>query len=569
MLTELVVEGLGVIEHTEMGIEAGSTALTGETGAGKTLVVAAVGLLLGGRSDRTLIRRGATEARIEGRFAVPSDHPAATVLVEQGLVEIEDAREAMDVVLTRRIPAGSGTGRARVNGRLVPMAFLAELGRSLVEIAGQHEHQRIGAPSHQRSLLDAYAGPETQRLASEVSAAVRLAAAAARTAQELQVDESAQKRDADLLRHEIDEITRAAITSGESARLIQDARRLEYAESLATGLGEAVGVLRREDGVEDLLGAAEGRIKELSSMDPVLEGLTKRLESARHDIVDVATELAARVIEPDPEGLAATRGRLDQLSKLHRRYANDAQGDLDQQVLDYLTRSEAKVDALDSGEDEAHRWRVEHARQLERAQTLAIELTAQREAAAPRMSQEVSKHLASLALEGARIEVALQPRDLYEGGAETVSFLFSANPGEEMRHLSRVASGGELSRVCLALHLVAGPGSVRTMIFDEVDAGVGGEAARMVGRSLAQLGKSPDLQVLVVTHLPQVAAFADRHFCVTKTIAGGRTHAEVKLVTEGSRVEELSRMLAGLPGTGTAKDHAKELLDFATNEVTL
>lgn len=560
MLIELVVEGLGVIDRAELDLEPGCSALTGETGAGKTLVVAALGLLVGGRSDRALVREGAAEARIEGRFVVGRDHAAVELARARGYLDEDDEDEGqggVEIVMARTVAARGG-GRARVNGHLVTVAALAELGENLVEIAGQREAQGIGAPVRQRLLLDSFAGPGALTTARGVAQAVRAAASAERELNALRSSESDRERELDLIRYEIGEIAGAGLREGEYAALVAGANRLEHAESIALALERAAEALRREDGAADALSSAQSDLESAARLDPSFEELAGRLEAASLEVTDVATELSRAVVAPDPEALEETRQRLDAIARLRRKY-----GDTESEILSYLERKRGRADELESAGSSAERLQDAHRELVGRAGDLASSLRDMRAAAAPKLEKAMEVTLASLALDGARFEVAIDERDLYEGGVDAVEMRVSANPGEPPRPVARVASGGELSRIALALNLLTSPPGAQTMVFDEVDAGVGGRAAQSVGRALADVATKMDAQVLVVTHLPQVAAFADTHFRVSKETGDRRASSLVVRVEGPERIDELSRMLAGMPESERAREHAKELLDRA------
>jgi DNA repair protein RecN (Recombination protein N) len=556
MLRDLLVENLGVIERTEVTFDPGCSALTGETGAGKTLLVAALGLLRGGRADRTLVRRGASEARVEGRFELDASHAAVATLVDNGLLE-EPADGLVEIVISRTIGDARG-GKVRVNGRLTTLATLEELGRNLVEIAGQHEHQRLGSVSFQRDLVDAFAGEEARSAAADVKRLVRETTTAARTLETLRSDERERARELDVLRYEIQEIGDAGLAPGELERLRKDAARLEHAESIGAGVASAMQSLRGEGGAEDRVNTAAATIEELASLDDRFVASANRLRSLAVEAADVADEIRAADVAPDPSALADTRDRLDQLSKLRRKYGDD-----EAEILSYLERAQARAAELETTATDIERWEAAERAARDGAIAAASALSEIRAGAVPRLEEAVASSLAELALPDARVEVGLVPRDLYEGGAETVSFNVALNPGEEPRPLTKVASGGELSRLALALHLLTASAEIPTLVFDEVDAGVGGKAARSVGEKLSSLAESSGAQVLLVTHLPQVAAFAHQHLSVEKTEAGGRTLAEARVVTGAERVEELSRMLAGMPESGRAREHALELLKIA------
>jgi DNA repair protein RecN (Recombination protein N) len=557
MLTELVVEGVGVIERAELGFERGSSALTGETGAGKTLVVAALGLLLGGRADRGLVRAGAERARVEGRFLLPSENPAVRRLGAEGVIESVD-HGPVELVVARAVAADGSGGRARINGRLVTRGLVAEIAPALVEIAGQHEHQRIGAPGWQRATLERFAGSEAIARAKEVAEAVREWRAAERALAALAAAERDRHRELDVLRWQIDEIDKARVVPGEHERLVQEIVRLEQAEAIAEGLAEADRNLRAEQGAAELIASAESALLGVADADRELRPLADRLESARLELEDVAQELRAREVTADPAALGGAHDRIAVLAGLRRKYGDD-----EAEVVAYLDRARERAAELERAAEDAsglERRRDELGAAAERA---AGELSGLRAQAAPRLSAAVEARLADLALEGARFEVHLEATDLGEHGREAVEFRVAANPGEPPQSLKRIASGGELSRISLALHLAARAELAATMVFDEVDAGVGGAAAQAVGRSLAELARSAGAQVVVVTHLPQVAAFADAHYRVLKSEDRGRSTATVARVDGGARIQELSRMMAGLPESERAREHAQELLELA------
>lgn len=558
MLTELMVENVGVIERAELVLESGCSALTGETGAGKTLLVAAVGLLLGARADRTLIRAGAAEARVEGRFVVPAGHPAVALLTEAGVVDADDTDDDIEIVVARTLGGDGRPGKVRISGRLVTVAVLGEAVGRLVEIAGQHEHHHLATPVHQRRVLDGWAGPDVAETADQVAAAVRLVAELRRAAEEASQTERERTRAVDTVRFEIGEIEAARLIVGESERLEKEAARLTHAEAIATALDRAAERVRGERGAADLVAEARREVDAAAARDPDLAPLAERLETASYEIADVAEELARRIVAPDPDVLEKTNERLAVITKLKRKYGRD-----EREILDYLERARAKLCELERSEESAGRVTEELARRQARAEELAARLSDARRVAAGSLEAAVQDLLADLALPDARFSVQLEPRSLYEGGAEAVQFLVALNGGEAVRPLGKVASGGELARIALALHLLVAADSTSTMIFDEVDAGVGGRAAQAVGRALSRLATTTGAQVMLVTHLPQVAAFGDNHYRVSKQTSGSRVSARVERVEGEERIAELSRMLAGLPESERAQEHAQELLDLA------
>ena len=558
MLTDLVVEGLGVIDRAELSLQPGCTALTGETGAGKTLVVAAVSLLLGGRGDRSLVRTGAHEARVEGRFLLTPQHPAVDVLIGRGLLDSEMVADETEVVVVRTVGADGRSGKVRVNGRLASAGVLGEIGPLLVEIAGQHAHARLGTPAYAREALDAFAG--AGELAHEVALAVRAAGRARRSLEEHAADERERRRRLDVLRFEIDEIEAAAPRDGEGVDLAAEASRREHAEQIALALDDALEALHGEGGAGELLARARRALAAAAGADPALAKLSDRVETVTIEVTDIAEDARGRLVIPDPATLAEIRARLDVLARLTRKYGGD-----EVEVLAYLDRARTEAAAIELVDSDRERL-VADVEALERhARELAARLSASRRAAAPTLADAARGLLAELAMPAARLEVGLEDRPLAEAGAETVELRFAADAGEEARPVGKVASGGELSRLALALHLLTRTGAAPTLVFDEIDAGVGGAAAQQVGRALARLARESAAQVVVVTHLPQVAAFAEHHFAIRKDAGDGRVAAAVQRVDGNERLTELSRMLAGLPDSELAREHAQELLEVAAS----
>ena len=536
MLVELRVRDLGVIADLDLVIGPGMTALTGETGAGKTLVVEALELLLGGRADAAIVRAGASEAVVEGRFVV-------------------DERE---LVLSRAVPT-AGRSRAYVDGRMAPASLLSELGEDLVDLHGQHVHQSLLHQTAQREALDIFAGADLEPLAQ---ARQELAAIDARLT-DLGGDPRVLARTVGLLRFQLDEIAAAAITAlHEEEKLVAEESVLAQIGALRVAMAEARNALADPDasqahaslGATDLLGMAASQLAAHES----LSDLAVRIRAAQADIEDAARELRLRDerLEEDPERLEAVRQRLQLFADLRRKYGPSLAD-----VLEFERASQLQLSELEAAEEtrcglEARRRAA--AGLLEQAEE---RLGASRRQAAPKLAAAVEAHLRELALPGARLEVRVGD----DPAGQEVEFLLGANPGEPALAFAKVASGGELARTMLATRLVLSV-APPTLVFDEVDAGVGGEAALAVGRALCAIGR--DHQVLVVTHLAQVAAFADEQVLVSKSETEGRTVARARPVTGEDRVVELSRMLSGHPDSAAARRHARELLALAARSVT-
>lgn len=556
MLEELAVDGLGAIDHAEVAVGSGLSALTGETGAGKTLLVAALGLLTGERADRTRVREGAAQAVVEGRFTIPAEHPAAALLIEHEL--IDPASDPIEVVLTRTVSGDAKPARARINGRMVTAAVLGAVGELLVEIAGQHDQRLLTSGTAQRAMLDAFSGSDAWMLASEVRDAVREATRMERELKALESQDRERARELDILRFEVEEIENAAPEAGESERLKSQASRLEHAATIGSALAAARRALKGEGRGIDSIVEASAHLTEAARLDPSLTELQKRAQDAIYELEDIAGIAGATELDSDPAALERMRDRIAQLERLRRKYGVD-----EDDVLGYLEKARRRLTELETVTDSLEGLRTEAMRARERATALARTLTGLRTKAAAELKEAIEPLLAELALPGARFEVALEPIDVTEGGAERIEFRVAANPGETPRPIGKVASGGELSRVALALHVLTGTGQVPTLVFDEVDAGVGGEAAQSVGRLLGRLASERSIQVLVVTHLPQVASWADAQYRVAKETSHGRAAVRIERVEGPERVEELSRMLAGMPESDKARLHAEELLEIS------
>lgn len=559
MLIELVVEELGVIQRAELSLEAGSAALTGETGAGKTLLVSALGLLMGGRADKDLVRQGAPLARVEGRFLVRPGHPCARLAADRDLSVQDAGDEPVELVLSRVVAADGRPSKARVNGHIVTLATLAEFGSKLLGIAGQNEHHKLADPAFQRALVDASAAAGTADLAADVAREVRAATAARKAAEELRVGERARSRELDVLRYEIAEIEAAGIKPGEGDLLLEQAQTLESAAEIEAALAEVADLLSGEEGAAERIAGALAAARPVAGKDRSMASMVERLDSIEIELADISSDVAKASVAPDPTSIEEVRERIGELQRLRRKYGAD-----DAEVMRYLDQARARAEELSTATSRADELEAAADRHRAEAVRLAGELTRRRNDARGPLEKAVEERLAELSLSGARFEVRMEQRELYEGGAETVTFMFGAD-AQGLRPLAKAASGGELSRVALALYLVTATSEVETMLFDEVDAGVGGEAARSVGRSLAELARTAGVQTLVVTHLPQVAAYADAHFRVAKTVGrdGAGAVSSVHVLSVDERIDELSRMLAGLPDSQLAQEHARELLEVA------
>lgn len=543
-MCELRVRQLGVIEDLTIFPGPGMTALTGETGAGKTLVVEALQLLLGGRADPVLVRPGAAEATVEGRFSYPG---------------ADGAEGETEVVLSRVVPA-DGRSRAYVDGRMATAAVLSDLGQRLVDLHGQHAHQSLLSVGAQRQALDTFAsadGPSARRQAARAAVGAIEALMA-----EVGGDTAARAREMEYLRYQLAELGAAAIAGpGEDDALAEEEERLAGAAAHRQAAQASYEALAGDEGVLDRLGQVLGT---LGGHRPLAE-VADRLRGVAAELGDAGTELrdAAEALEDDPARLAQVAERRALLRELRRKYAGPG-GDL-ATVLAFELEAAARLRQLEDLEGAAAGLSSRHDEAAAELRGACQELGTARRQAAAQLGRAVEAELQALAMPRARFEVRVGEAGgggpLADLAGDDVTFLLAANPGAPLLPLAKVASGGELARAMLALRLVllgSTPGSPATLVFDEVDAGVGGEAAVAIGRALARLGRL--YQVVVVTHLAQVAAFAVCQVAVRKQDDGQNTTAAAAVVEGDERVIELSRMLSGRPGSGTARVHAEELL---------
>ncbi|MEZ4400875.1 MAG: DNA repair protein RecN [Kofleriaceae bacterium] len=562
MLRHLRVTNFAILSDVTLELGPGLGVLTGETGAGKSLIVEAVNLLRGGRASADIPRAGAAEATVEAIVEVPLDLRARVraVLAEAGLPLLADdggeTEEAAEVVIRRVIQRG-GRSRTYVNGALTTAGRLAELGAWLIDLAGQHQHQGLVDAARHRDILDAFAAEPA--LPAEMLAAWDELRAVDEQIAGLGGDDRQRAERADFVRFQLDELDAARLEPGEDERLVAERTRLSGTEELRLGTLAAVAALDGGDGdggALDGLGHAARELDKLVRLDPSLDPLARQLTEARVIADDAAAELRryADRVEGDPERLAWIDDRLELLRRLRRKHAG---ADLCERAAELR----AELDSLTHRDLHLEELTVARGRAAARCQRAATALTDSRRRAGARLAREVGKALAELGMASARLEVRLGTAALSSHGADDVEVLLAANMGEDLKPLAKVASGGELSRIMLAMKLaLRRADEVATYVFDEVDAGIGGATAHAVGALIRAV--ADHRQVLCVTHLPQIAAYADAHYHVAKVEADGRTETLVKRLTSAARKDELARMLGG-NATPRAKAHAAELLDGA------
>jgi len=568
MLEEVRITGLGVIDDAVLELSAGFTALTGETGAGKTMVVTALGLLFGGRADPARVRPGAARAAVEGRLLVSAEVAR----------EVEDAGGDLDdngssLVLSRSVSA-EGRSRAFAGGHSVPVSLLQVLADDLVAVHGQSDQQQLLKPGRQRDALDRFGG---QELAVALSGYRRVYSRHRAVRDELEALTQAEREraaEAETLRLGLAEVEAVSPVAGEDAALLAEEEKLANADALQAAattahealLGDPASASVDASDVVTLLGIAGRALDAVRSHDAALAGLGDRLSEASYLISDVAGELASYTesLDADPARLAAVQERRAALGRLVRAYGA-ATGDV-ATVLDWAKHAGSRLAELEGDNDKIAALAAEEASLQAEVTSLAARLTGLRSAAAERFAAEVTAELTALAMPHASLTAVISELDEPGPyGADDVEIRLAAHPGAPPLPLNKGASGGELSRVMLAIEVVfAGADPVPTFVFDEVDAGVGGKAAVEIGRRLARLARSS--QVIVVTHLPQVAAFADNHLVVQKSDDGLVTASGVVRLDQAARVRELSRMLGGLEDSEHGQAHAEELLELAARE---
>lgn len=580
VLAEMRIQGLGVIEDALLELHPGFTVVTGETGAGKTMVVTGLHLLSGGRSDASRVRSGAAKAVVEGRFELANIPEAVQVVEDSGAEPDEDGS-----VIALRTVSKDGRSRAHLGGRSVPVGVLSQLSEQLIAVHGQNDQLRLTRPAEQRAVIDRFAGESV----GEPLADYRRVRAEWQAVSTELADRTGRSRElaqqADMLRLGLDEITAVDPSPGEDVELAELIKRLAEADELRSVAGEAqAAVSGADDGDPDLPGAlglvGEARRRLAGADDVELTALEPRLAQVAVLLEDVAAELGHYLdaLDADPGRLEQMLARQAELKKLTRKYAADVDG-----VLAWVEDARQRLASMDTSEEALAELAAKRDELAEELAGHAGRVTKARAAAAEELAAGITKELSGLAMAQADVDVVVRARQaegpddtaaLLVGGAllhagrngvDEVEILLRSHAGAPQLPVHKSASGGELSRVMLAIEVVvANADTVPTLVFDEVDAGVGGRAAVEIGRRLARLARSH--QVLVVTHLPQVAAYADQHLVVDKGTAKGITRSGVKTLKPGERVLELARMLAGMDGTETGRAHAEELLTAAEGD---
>jgi DNA repair protein RecN (Recombination protein N) len=551
MILELSVENLAILERAHVQFGRGFSAMTGETGAGKSLLIDALNLALGERADSDLVRNGADKLSVNLVFEVGDRPEIQSVCEEQGF-SLEDGR-----LYVQREVTAEGRSTCRVGGKMVPVGGLKAVGGLLVDLHGQHDHQSLLDSAKHLGFLDAWIGSPAHNLRAEVAAAVVERDRLQSKLRELRSLAREREKRLDMLQFQVNEIESVGIQPGELAELESQLSRLKHSEKIAEGTAAALAALDLgEPSARDLLALAAKQLATVVRFDDSLTEIYEQIEALSVGASEAIHTLAtyADRLESDPSQLDEIQSRIDHIKRLLKKY-----GETEEEVLEFFAECKAQLSLLESPENQEEVL----VRELDKAKAhvneIAAQLTSVRSDAAPRFAQIVEAQLRDLSLEKAVFQVGLEPQEPDSSGGDRVEFLFCANPGEPIRALARIASGGEMSRVMLAIKTaLAGVAGVPVLIFDEVDTGLSGRAAATMAKKLAELGQN--YQVIVISHLPQIAGKANAHYRIEKNEIEGRVRTEVKQLGGEERVQELARMLAGEQITETALANARELL---------
>jgi DNA repair protein RecN (Recombination protein N) len=563
VLTCLRVRSFAIIETLEVELDAGLNIVTGETGAGKSILVDALQLVLGARGRPEVVRTDAEAAEVEALFDLTDQPLVLSGLRDQGV-------ETDGELLIRRVVSATGRTRAYVNGRLVTLAQLKEMTKGLADISSQHEYHSLADARHHLAYLDAFAS-HSSLLEDAARAHAALVDKAARL-EEVVTEERGKVDREDLLRFQVNEIDALRDMLEDEEELLIERQRLRHAEKLGTAAGEAEARLYADD--DSICGALSriaSSVEHASGFDPSLGPVATQIREALVQLEDAASELGsyARDLSFEPDRLAVLEDQLDRLSRIKRKY-----GDTGAEILAYRDEAARELDSLERYEERLDRSQREYDEALEEAARVALALRSKRRSAATKLSNAISRELSSLgmgeakvtvelaALEGGPRELQIQGARLSPTGIDHAELLIAPNRGEEAKPLRKIASGGELSRAMLAIkRVLAGLGPASLYVFDEVDAGVGGAVAAVIGRKIHEVAQHS--QVLCITHLPQISAYADAHYRVHKEVVGKRTKSDIRLLSDPERLEEIARMLGGVKVTDQARAAAQELIRSA------
>lgn len=560
MLAHLSIRNLAVIESVQLSFRNGFQVLTGETGAGKSIVIDALTLIAGGRGSSEWVRYGCDKAEIEAMFEIARDHPVWSVLERIGITAASE-----ESLVIRRDLTLQGKSTSRINGQLVNLTMLREVGEWLVNIHGQHEHQSLLKADEHMGWLDAFGGEAIQALKTQyqlsydryIALNKQLAALEETSKQALQMR--------DLYLFQVEEITEADLKTNEDELLEEEKRKLSYAEKLFQNSSDAYDAIHSNKSGLDAINKSIQRIQEIAALDPSqLKPLLEQVQSAFYQLEDAAFQLRdyRDQIEFNPKRIDQIEQRLHLIASFRRKYGVNVT-----EILQYLHKIQSELQLIENKDELLQQIQSDANDELKVASSLASLLSKQRQQSAAVLSEDIERELRDLQMERTRFSVRIERLEnkLTRNGCDQVEFLISANPGEPLRSMSKIASGGELSRIMLAMKSIfAKVDRIPVLVFDEVDTGVSGRAAQAIAEKLSVL--SNDCQVFSITHLPQVACMADAHYLIQKVVEGERTFTQVEDLSVQGQVNELARMLGGVEITGTTLEHAGEMLRMANQK---
>jgi DNA repair protein RecN (Recombination protein N) len=556
LLAELAIKNIAIIESVTVSFQKGFTVLTGETGAGKSIIIDSIHLLVGGRGSSDFVRHGADKAEIEGLFLIEGDHPAIAKCSEFG-IEIEEG-----MLLLKRDIYPSGKSVCRVNGKLVTITILREIGRTLVDIHGQHDNQEmLDEKSHLR-LLDEFGGKEIYPALNEYQSIYREYVKIKKDLASLNENEQMMAQRLDLLKFQLNEITNAQLKIGEDEQLLTEKKKLTNFEKLFSSLNTTYEALQGEQKGLDWVGLALSNLDEAQTIDEELKEIYSIVSNSYYQLEDIVHTLRDKLdeLEYDPNRLNEIENRLNIIHQMKRKY-----GDSIEAILEYCAKIDDEIEMITNRESHIETLNKKLVSIEKDLLVEANHLTSLRKNAAEKLTEAIHKQLKDLYMDKTVFEVKFFEQDNIEfqpDGIDKIEFYMSTNPGEPLKPLAKIASGGELSRIMLALKTIFSQHQgVTSIIFDEVDTGVSGRVAQAIGEKIYRI--SVNSQVLSITHLPQVAALCDHHFFIRKEIKEHRTITSIQQLSECERIEEIARMISGSHITTATEEHAKELLDLA------
>ncbi|PWW30497.1 DNA replication and repair protein RecN [Cytobacillus oceanisediminis] len=556
MLNEISIRNFAIIEALSVTFEKGLTVLTGETGAGKSIIIDAIHLLVGGRGSAEFVRHGEDKAVIEGLFQLDDPkHPCYRKTSEFG-IEIEDG-----MVVLRRDISKSGKSVCRVNGKLVTISTLREIGSTLIDIHGQHEHQELMDETRHLSLLDQFGGNKISNALAEYQGIYKSYESTLKKLKNLSENEQQMAHRLDLIQFQMDEIQSAQIKINEDEELFEERRKLSNFERIYDSLQTGYNGLQGEQKGLDWIGMVMGHLQDAAELDPAYKEIAENVSNSFYMLEDAARSLRNEMdfMEYDPQRLNEIEDRLNEINGLKRKYGKTVE-----EVLEYAAKIEEEIETLQNKETHIDKLQKEVAALKKDLLVEAEELSRLRKKAALHLTKLIHKELKELYMEKTVFEVRFssEPDGFLKNGIDRAEFYISTNPGEPVKPLSKIASGGELSRIMLALKSIFSKHQgVTSIIFDEVDTGVSGRVAQAIAEKIHHV--SVNSQVLCISHLPQVAAMADTHLFIAKNIKDGRTKTTVKPLTDDEKIKEIGRMISGVEITDLTKEHAKELLQLA------